>query len=140
MAVGSSPLARGLHVTAAGAAGGRRIIPARAGFTLRRPSSSSSTGDHPRSRGVYIMTAVQIVVAWGSSPLARGLPQYAQRDPLRIGIIPARAGFTRDGDRIRQHEEDHPRSRGVYQQKPEQSVSPEGSSPLARGLQAFGAL
>ena len=50
---GSSPLARGLLIL--GDAGLQRhgIIPARAGFTTRRSSSSSGPRDHPRSRGVY---------------------------------------------------------------------------------------
>ena len=50
---GSSPLARGLlarhhrrHLL-------RRIIPARAGFTVRRSAHPVPEPDHPRSRGVY---------------------------------------------------------------------------------------
>ena len=52
----------------------------------------------------------------------------------RLGIIPARAGFT---DRSDPHEgagADHPRSRGVYRSRISRTVRPLGSSPLARGL------
>ena len=71
---GSSPLARGL-LDGLGLVGDRpRIIPARAGFTngMRWPHDWSA--DHPRSRGVYLLYAVERASARGSSPLARGLP------------------------------------------------------------------
>ena len=53
MVMGSSPLARGLPVEEL--EGGTRfgIIPARAGFTVRRPPPEQMVRDHPRSRGVY---------------------------------------------------------------------------------------
>ena len=80
------------------------------------------------------MAAVQVVVDWGSSPLARGLrgPEY----PRHLGrrIIPARAGFTVQRGHHCQGRRDHPRSRGVYQHRQAASVSTAGSSPLARGL------
>ena len=50
---GSSPLARGLPVIVAAGAYTGRIIPARAGFTLRRLDHHDLVQDHPRSRGVY---------------------------------------------------------------------------------------
>ena len=91
---GSSPLARGLRRLAWWLVMWRGIIPARAGFTLRRTAGGllggiiparagftdlggrtiSSLGDHPRSRGVYAVFHESL-----SSP---------------SGIIPARAGFT----------------------------------------------
>ena len=54
ISVGSSPLARGLHDRLPPVATGRRIIPARAGFTEQSAGGGSGGGDHPRSRGVYI--------------------------------------------------------------------------------------
>ena len=96
--------------------------------------------DHPRSRGVY-RHLLSAVAPWsGSSPLARGL---RARDPFshwEIGIIPARAGFTRPhrpGDHPRR---DHPRSRGVYLAWRSMTVTGSGSSPLARGLRFLEAL
>ena len=74
MHVGSSPLARGLLCGSLGGLLLVRIIPARAGFTPAIEAFQRFLKDHPRSRGVYIMAAVQVVVDWGSSPLARGLP------------------------------------------------------------------
>ena len=70
---GSSPLARGLRGAEVGAPAVLRIIPARAGFTGRRPSGAARRPDHPRSRGVYPAGIAGNAVRWGSSPLARGL-------------------------------------------------------------------
>ena len=50
---GSSPLARGLLPRGTQSRQGRRIIPARAGFTINVTGSSIQFRDHPRSRGVY---------------------------------------------------------------------------------------
>ena len=51
-----------------------------------------------------------------------------------MGIIPARAGFTRLGDAAGHSRGDHPRSRGVYGGAGMASAPVPGSSPLARGL------
>ena len=50
------------------------------------------------------------------------------------GIIPARAGFTRDSPSRSLPSGDHPRSRGVYNFHTPNPPSRVGSSPLARGL------
>ena len=93
---GSSPLARGLLDHDPVDAGHGRIIPARAGFTPRRSPRWARPWDHPRSRGVYDGVGLPPVPDRGSSPLARGLPP-AEDAPVEIdGIIPARAGFTRN--------------------------------------------
>ena len=76
---GSSPLARGLHNERLQRAGGRGIIPARAGFTPTRRSSSRRMRDHPRSRGVYPYGFRPAALSRGSSPLARGLPSPCPR-------------------------------------------------------------
>ena len=80
------------------------------------------------------MLAVQVVVAWGSSPLARGLRRAHSEDQVRIRIIPARAGFTRSRRTGPAASRDHPRSRGVYPGIPPSRSRVTGSSPLARGL------
>jgi len=111
---GSSPLARGLLGMVGSLAGGNRIIPARAGFTIEAREYSPGREDHPRSRGVYRASPDSSTPCTGSSPLARGLREC---DGLRVGdarIIPARAGFTPRGLPVRHRREDHPRSRGVY--------------------------
>ena len=131
---GSSPLARGLHRVG----GARRvrpgIIPARAGFTVRQHGRRMMAGDHPRSRGVYPVAAVEEHPQPGSSPLARGLRDHERRRARPRRIIPARAGFTDAWWSWWSPIRDHPRSRGVYGTA---SCSPSrslGSSPLARGL------
>ena len=72
---GSSPLARGLptYATKADVEGG--IIPARAGFTACAGRAHSTSGDHPRSRGVYVALVTMSRTEGGSSPLARGLQE-----------------------------------------------------------------
>ena len=56
------------------------------------------------------------------------------RNPGKIRIIPARAGFTHSNRRERSRISDHPRSRGVYPRVLPLGCGIEGSSPLARGL------
>ena len=90
--------------------------------------------DHPRSRGVYSHDGIIPVHRKGSSPLARGLPPKAAGAGPGVGIIPARAGFTRPASPASGPTEDHPRSRGVYLQAGSARITGEGSSPLARGL------
>ena len=132
---GSSPLARGLLVGLVHVALDDRIIPARAGFTPPTPRTTTPTGDHPRSRGVYPRVRRARSRGAGSSPLARGLRREPARQSLFVGIIPARAGFTPTGEWTVQVQPDHPRSRGVYT-TPSPAPGPTGgSSPLARGLQ-----
>ena len=111
---GSSPLARGLRRRAVAADRARRIIPARAGFTPPSYAGAWTTGDHPRSRGVYDRVRLVRLRRPGSSPLARGLPECGPPGGPKPGIIPARAGFTSPSRPRRRLWWDHPRSRGVY--------------------------
>ena len=151
---GSSPLARGLPAERLPNRTGRGIIPARAGFTRASPQYCQPFSDHPRSRGVYEYAFCCSWWWFGSSPLARGLPDQGHGDAVPIGIIPARAGFTFSRRSVRSRISDHPRSRGVYPEvsmiltadedhprsrgvylSPRQHEGPgAGSSPLARGL------
>ena len=93
---GSSPLARGLPPRTSSPCSSRGIIPARAGFTLLFLRRAGTAGDHPRSRGVYKEYDFVPSPFAGSSPLARGLLLHADMEVVRVGIIPARAGFTGD--------------------------------------------
>ena len=111
-----------------------RIIPARAGFTLRLADRHPPVADHPRSRGVYDINFGQKSGSVGSSPLARGLRQQGALREGRRWIIPARAGFTRRCRSGRPAWPDHPRSRGVYPAGWMLCKGQSGSSPLARGL------
>ena len=116
--MGSSPLARGLQPQRGGPQQVRRIIPARAGFTVEH--------------------VLFVGIAMGSSPLARGLRHHVQHPEARPGIIPARAGFTCALDELIEMVPDHPRSRGVYAWVGSLSRPAAGSSPLARGLRLGG--
>ena len=135
---GSSPLARGLPEPAGDSPARRRIIPARAGFTSGLMVSTSPVRDHPRSRGVYSWAAARVSASTGSSPLARGLPPGPARARHHHRIIPARAGFTSPSSPTARTVKDHPRSRGVYEDRTGPGAMPCGSSPLARGLPAPG--
>ena len=137
---GSSPLARGLLGGASSLARVDGIIPARAGFTPITGSPTSSSRDHPRSRGVYAARFRSWARAAGSSPLARGLLPWTRRTASLIRIIPARAGFTRSSPSRGSSRTDHPRSRGVYSLKILQAETLKGSSPLARGLRHCGGM
>ena len=131
---GSSPLARGLHISPSCEVRRRGIIPARAGFTRRECRSRRRGGDHPRSRGVYPTVTARVESIPGSSPLARGLRSRTPRSDQQERIIPARAGFTRMAVNADNVLGDHPRSRGVYEFNPVSRQTNFGSSPLARGL------
>ena len=96
-------------------------------------------GDHPRSRGVYSNLSPSRRSVTGSSPLARGLPRGDRWVGRGRGIIPARAGFTPLFWPSSPERKDHPRSRGVYWNKPGVPSGWSGSSPLARGLPQSGA-
>ena len=137
-ALGSSPLARGLLPRSGQYHFRHGIIPARAGFTRRPPSSAASQRDHPRSRGVYSVWPTPSRSCAGSSPLARGLHLHAHGPPAHEWIIPARAGFTTSAGGPAPRRRDHPRSRGVYPPGPPRRSRPTGSSPLARGLRGGG--
>ena len=131
---GSSPLARGLLTLILSSPGCGRIIPARAGFTGSPGEQSPAPMDHPRSRGVYSGRMRVMMTSPGSSPLARGLPACRGRSSACPRIIPARAGFTRQGSLRSPKPRDHPRSRGVYGSFRFCVPLTCGSSPLARGL------
>ena len=134
---GSSPLARGLPRRPRQPPQRTGIIPARAGFTAGVVRRWGLSWDHPRSRGVYAMSARTAASGSGSSPLARGLPPDENADGPRCGIIPARAGFTVSMPVCFAVKPDHPRSRGVYEGVGDEQGYGAGSSPLARGLREY---
>ncbi len=74
--VGSSPLARGIHVIGDVHRQSRRFIPAGAGNTRDRRCSSPESSVHPRWRGEYPFSPRLILLNDGSSPLARGILQH----------------------------------------------------------------
>ena len=129
------PRSRGVYeLPPAGLCTVLRIIPARAGFTERAHLQSLTRADHPRSRGVYSAARTARANAFGSSPLARGLPGRVLLVCRSGRIIPARAGFTCRRWGRSSAGRDHPRSRGVYVGMILLRAADAGSSPLARGL------
>ena len=131
MTAGSSPLARGLRRPGSTALRTSGIIPARAGFTQFLSFSVVFRRDHPRSRGVYFLSAFRGLSLPGSSPLARGLQVCVVVVIVVFRIIPARAGFTAASTTPASRTSDHPRSRGVYPVTNVDENLAVGSSPLA---------
>ena len=134
MGRGSSPRVRGLLMTTRIPADMTGIIPARAGFTVRRRAITTPPPDHPRACGVYDRTVYPGTTPTGSSPRVRGLPLRSEGLASRKRIIPARAGFTRTRHGRKRPRTDHPRACGVYSAFTVSSSCEIGSSPRVRGL------
>ena len=110
---GSSPLARGTQPALHRVPDGHRFIPARAGNTPGRASSTRCPSVHPRSRGEHVRPGGGLRRVHGSSPLARGTRSAVRGSDRRLRFIPARAGNTSAA--------------------PSCGPGANGSSPLARG-------
>ena len=137
-ACGSSPHARGLQGHTVTRPRPVRIIPACAGFTSAHAHGEICGGDHPRMRGVYYHEIAHEIADQGSSPHARGLPQFPRAGSAHTRIIPACAGFTTSNPGTGWSRGDHPRMRGVYLHLGVLDLVACGSSPHARGLLAPG--
>ena len=91
---GSSPLARGTRSDQGHLRPVRRVIPARAGNTRRKPRGQMADPGHPRSRGEHTQQLGHLPVVAGSSPLARGTRDLPVGLDGHLRVIPARAGNT----------------------------------------------
>ena len=131
--IGSSPLARGTLVCPPERHPRGRFIPARAGNTSWRSSSSVMTPVHPRSRGEHTVAIDFPCESCGSSPLARGTLEPVRFCASDRRFIPARAGNTPRARRGRSISPVHPRSRGEHSPPSRGCNGAPGSSPLARG-------
>ena len=131
---GSSPLSRGIHPRRWPPRGQQGIIPALAGNTPSRGSSTTPSGDHPRSRGEYQLLGRMSRILIGSSPLSRGILSDKEVDLSLVRIIPALAGNTPRRYAARRRAWDHPRSRGEYPSMTTVATVSSGSSPLSRGI------
>ena len=100
-----------------------------------RDRRHATTADHPRTRGVYYVSAVTRCAGPGSSPHTRGLRMPIGVAIAIIRIIPAHAGFTRTSASQTNRAWDHPRTRGVYSLLLASLLLSIGSSPHTRGLQ-----
>ena len=134
MVSGSSPLSRGIRQATHRTRQKPGIIPALAGNTHFWGEISLNWGDHPRSRGEYLLVAPVMSIWIGSSPLSRGIHGIWTRGGCGFRIIPALAGNTGGPNSYTKVVPDHPRSRGEYAGRHFGMTSSGGSSPLSRGI------
>ncbi len=132
-AAGSSPLARGGPPEPQARLGRAGLIPARAGRTRSTHVRPRAAPAHPRSRGADVWRYWRNPDESGSSPLARGGRRGRGGALPRVGLIPARAGRTRQWRGWTQRTPAHPRSRGADRRGTLERHKRQGSSPLARG-------
>ena len=131
--LGSSPLARGGRPLDRVTNAVLGLIPARAGRTEARLWYSAKRWAHPRSRGADRRRQLSSRSRRGSSPLARGGPIGSGARRPRLGLIPARAGRTKECAAAPTRRGAHPRSRGADFAGLPGMFADWGSSPLARG-------
>ena len=112
-----------------------RIIPAHAGQTDNRRTSSRDTTDHPRACGANLWYPVRVGPLFGSSPRMRG-KRAGQVPACRCGrIIPAHAGQTSVRTGPAASRPDHPRACGANSHAAPGAYGHLGSSPRMRGKQ-----
>ena len=130
---GSSPRVRGAGAQHHVDPRPRRIIPARAGSSVRLPSRGRRSSDHPRACGEQHAWATRAKVSSGSSPRVRGAGRDRGRRGCEGRIIPARAGSSSDSITRCLHVRDHPRACGEQVMTRVAGCVPLGSSPRVRG-------
>ena len=130
---GSSPRVRGKLPFGIHIRDGRRLIPARAGKTPRPRPPPCSPRAHPRACGENPVCAVISTSCRGSSPRVRGKHTGRMSTSHATGLIPARAGKTRQ--RMGQWEgpRAHPRACGENRSTITARRRKLGSSPRVRG-------
>ena len=116
------------------------LIPARAGNTETERPKQPRRRAHPRSRGEHMRIIYAAFPVVGSSPLARGTLDSRSAWPGGAGLIPARAGNTFPIAQCGGRGRAHPRSRGEHLACGSVRKAGGGSSPLARGTRAGGAV
>ena len=110
-----------------------RIIPAYAGSTQLLKILSTLLRDHPRVCGEHSNIQIHGYEDRGSSPRMRGALDGVADRTLDRGIIPAYAGSTERGRRLREHFGDHPRVCGEHLIRLPAAPMTPGSSPRMRG-------
>ena len=134
---GSSPRGRGkrARVFASAAIGG--LIPARAGKTRTRTSSTSVSRAHPRAGGENEAGDEKGATFEGSSPRGRGKLRFHPHNAHPHGLIPARAGKTPPRSARRPSRPAHPRAGGENSESGSKLDISYGSSPRGRGKLAL---
>ncbi len=135
---GSSPLARGAHLSHSFHRARPGLIPAGAGSTGLGSTPELKSRAHPRWRGEHWSWKHAGTEVPGSSPLARGALPDRTGQTEDEGLIPAGAGSTASWDWVVVGFSAHPRWRGEHLQADMRTVKHQGSSPLARGAPASG--
>ncbi len=130
---GSSPHARGTPHEPCQKHKQPRFIPACAGNTVYAARIRSFLPVHPRMRGEHATTGGRIKETCGSSPHARGTPQFNAVHARHQRFIPACAGNTYQSTGRSAFRSVHPRMRGEHVRKPCGALMMLGSSPHARG-------
>ena len=130
---GSSPRVRGKPFRTIPGRAGVRIIPARAGQTLRRGQWHRHDADHPRACGANLVPFSLRLWWFGSSPRVRGKLDDVRLDDAANRIIPARAGHTYFFQSIKAVTPDHPRACGANCRNRYRVEVDSGSSPRVRG-------
>ncbi len=131
--IGSSPRVRGTLLYPPTSGGRPRFIPAGAGNTGLPARIPARRSVHPRGCGEHGAPSSDPRQALGSSPRVRGTPQRGEADCLTGRFIPAGAGNTFPGRRIKRGQEVHPRGCGEHSLPLGVKSSVGGSSPRVRG-------
>ena len=130
---GSPPQVRGKPAVRERCLEGKRITPAGAGKTVRKPPAVRERWDHPRRCGENRSRKRRLTAHIGSPPQVRGKPSGGGADDRTVRITPAGAGKTRVCKRTYGSYRDHPRRCGENCLKPVVCAGVWGSPPQVRG-------
>ena len=130
---GSSPRGRGKPPGIGIPKSRVRLIPARAGKTLRPGVLGCPAAAHPRAGGENVLAAPMIDFTLGSSPRGRGKRTEVVDVAAASRLIPARAGKTLSGFFFTISLPAHPRAGGENLYMPRVNFNTPGSSPRGRG-------
>ena len=109
------------------------ITPACAGKREQAGNHENGREDHPRLRGEKQIAKAYERAKAGSPPLARGKVVEFFAELFALGITPACAGKSAQGDSDDAGRWDHPRLRGEKGKTLRSATYGQGSPPLARG-------
>ena len=133
ISAGSSPRVRGKPRPMGRGRAPGGLIPARAGKTSARRSTSRATRAHPRACGENTDWAVTEISPPGSSPRVRGKQEDRERCLHHVRLIPARAGKTGVHSSWSGSVRAHPRACGENLPGWLDTLLGWGSSPRVRG-------
>ena len=134
---GSSPRVRGKRRQDRARRCNLRLIPARAGKTLRGPSTALWHPAHPRACGENRHECGDGEDLLGSSPRVRGKRSSIQASCSSSRLIPARAGKTKTSPQPGPGGTAHPRACGENRRSCTRRPPEPGSSPRVRGKQRW---